>query len=59
VDYFMVTFNLPAECRGILWHIQKTLYSLLFESAISKCRDFAKYDEHLKGDIGLTGVPHT
>ena len=55
----MVTFNLPAECRGILWHIQKTLYSLLFESAISKCRDFAKYDGHLKGDIGLTGVPHT
>jgi len=59
VDYFMVTFTLPAECRGILWQNQKTLYSLLFQSAISTCRDFAKKDKHLQGDIGLTAVLHT
>ena len=59
VDYFMVTFTLPAECRGIVWHNQKVLYSLLFECAISTCRDFAKKDKHLQGDIGLTGVLHS
>jgi len=59
VDYFMVTFTLPAECRGVVWYNQKTMYSLLFDIAISTCRDFAKRDKHLQGTIGQTAVLHT
>jgi hypothetical protein len=59
VDYFMVTFTLPAECRGIAWHNQQTMYTLLFDTAVGTCRDFAEQDKHLKGDIGLTAVLHT
>lgn len=59
VDYFMVTFTLPAECRGVAWHNQKAMYALLFEAAVSTCRELGRRDKHLQGEIGLTAVLHT
>lgn len=59
VDYFMVTFTLPAQCRGVAWDNQQAMYTLLFEAAISTCRDFAQRDKHLHGEIGQSAVLHT
>lgn len=59
VDYFMVTFTLPAECRGVAWANQTPMYTLLFDAAVSTCRQFARRDKHLHGDIGLSAVLHT
>jgi hypothetical protein len=59
VDYFMVTFTLPAECRSVAWKNQKAMYAMLFDTAVGTCRDFARSDKHLQGDIGLTAVLHT
>ena len=59
VDYFMVTFTLPAELRGIAWQNQRVLYQSLFDAAVSTCRDFARNDKHLRGKIGQSAVLHT
>lgn len=59
VDYFMVTFTLPAQCRGVAWENQREMYDLLFQCAVSTCRDFAQSDKHLKGEIGQSAVLHT
>ncbi len=59
VEYFMVTFTLPAELRDIAWKHQKTVYELLLSSAVTTCRDFAVNDKQLKGEIGLSAVLHT
>ena len=59
VEYFMVTFTLPAELRGVAWANQKSVYELLLKTAVSTCRDFAKNDKHLKGEIGLSAALHT
>jgi len=59
VDYFMVTFTLPAQCRGVAWENQRAMYGLLFDAAVSTCRDFARTDKHLRGEIGQSAVLHT
>ena len=59
VDYFMVTFTLPAQCRGVAWENQRAMYGLLFDAAVSTCRDFARTDKHLQGEIGQSAVLHT
>lgn len=59
VNYFMITFTLPAELRDTAWHNQRKVYELLFEAAVSTCRDFALRDKQLQGEIGQTAVLHT
>jgi hypothetical protein len=59
VGYYLLTFTLPAECRTLAWHNQDALYRLLFECAVSTCRDFARRDKHLQGEIGMSAVLHT
>ena len=59
VDYFMITFTLPAECRSVARANQSAMYALLFDVAVSTCRQFARRDKHLHGDIGLSAVLHT
>ena len=59
VDYFMVTFTLPYELRALTWHHQKSLYSILFQSAVSTLKDFGINDKKLGADIAMTAVLHT
>jgi len=59
VGYYLVTFTLPAECRALAWHNPELLYGLLFDGAVGTCRDFARRDKHLQGEIGLSAVLHT
>ena len=59
VEYFMVTFTLPAELRSLTWHHQKTCYNFLLQCARSTLMTFARNDSALGADIGMTMVLHT
>ena len=59
VDYFMLTFTLPAELRGLAKANQKVMYALLFDCAISTLRQFGLNDKSLTAELAATAVLHT
>jgi len=59
VPYFMVTFTLPHELRSLVYHHQKTIYTLLFNCAVSTLKTFGLNPKHLGAEIGTTMVLHT
>jgi len=59
VDYYMVTFTLPAQLRHFVWHHQKWAYQTLFNVARQTLSTFAKNDKQLHASLGMTGVLHT
>lgn len=59
VEYFMVTFTLPAQLRQLAWHRQKAIYNIFFTTVASTLKDFGLNPDKLDGDIGLTAVLHT
>jgi hypothetical protein len=59
VDYFMVTFTLPYELRALSKMHQKTIYSLLFQCAVSTLKDFGQNDKVLAAELAMTVVLHT
>ena len=59
VNYFMVTFTLPAELRHTMFSHQKTLYSLFFDVVIDTLKSFAMTTKRLAGQLGMTAVLHT
>lgn len=59
VDYFMVTFTLPAELRSLAWRHQKCVYSIFFNCVTSTLKSFGLNPNKLDGDVGLTAVLHT
>jgi len=59
VDYFMVTFTLPAELRALAWRHQKLIYTLFFNCVTSTLKSFGLSPNKLDGDIGFTAVLHT
>jgi len=59
VDYFMVTFTLPAQLRALAWRHQSVVYRLLFDCAVSTLRDFGLNPAKLGAEMGMTAVLHT
>lgn len=59
VEYFMVTFTLPAQLRTLAWQHQRQVYDLLFKIAADTLKQFGSNDKHLDADLGMTGVLHT
>jgi len=59
VPYFMVTFTLPYELRSLVYHHQKTTYTLLFNCVVSTLKTFGLNPKHLGAEIGATMVLHT
>ena len=59
IDYFMITFTLPAQLRPMARLNQKVVYSLLFTLAWETLKRFGLNDGALKGLIGATAVLHT
>ena len=57
VNYFMVTFTLPAELRCLARTQPKALYSVMFAVASSVLKDFAQRQHG--GQSGFTAVLHT
>ena len=59
VEYFMVTFTLPAELRTLAFLNQKAIYTLFFSCVASTLKDFGLNPKHLGAEIGMTMVLHT
>ena len=59
VEYFMVTFTLPAQLRTLAWQNQRTAYDLLFRIASATLKEFGANPKNMDADLGMTGVLHT
>ena len=57
--YFLVTFTLPAELRGLAWTHQRTVYPLLMQCAWETLSTFSRNDPKLGATPGAVGVLHT
>ncbi len=59
VDYFMITFTLPAQLRPLVWHHQRIGYDLLLKLGWQTLQSFGLNDSKLKGKIGAHAVLHS
>ena len=59
VNYFMVTFTLPAQLRPLAYANPKQVYNVLFQTALSTLNTFANNHPQLQGQIGACAVLHT
>jgi len=59
VNYFMLTFTVPAQLRSAFYKHQKQCYRLLFDVAWSTLQSFSNNDKKLQGTPGVTAVLHT
>jgi hypothetical protein len=59
VEYYLVTFTVPAQLRSLFWHHQRTAYDLLLKTAWQTICSFARRDPQLKGKTGAHAVLHT
>jgi hypothetical protein len=58
-DYFLLTFTLPAQLRGLVWRHQQELYALMMRCAWETVQTFSRNDKHLRGTPGAIAVLHT
>jgi hypothetical protein len=58
-DYFLVTFTLPAEFRGLARRNQQTIYSAMMVNAWDTLKTFGLNDAQLQGITGAVAVLHT
>ena len=59
VDYFMLTFTLPAQWRALAWQRQGVLYDALMKCAWETVNTFSQHDKRLQGSAGAVAVLHT
>ena len=57
--YFMITFTLPAELRGLAWGHQRVMYDALMQCAWDTLNTFSHNDAKLGASAGAVGVLHT
>jgi Putative transposase/Transposase zinc-binding domain len=58
-SYFLITFTLPAELRGLAWQHQRTVYAQLMQCAWDTLRTFSQNHKQLQGSPGAVAVLHT
>lgn len=59
IDYFLLTFTLPAELRSLAWQHQRLVYTALFKAATQTVKAFGLNPKHLGAQMGMTAVLHT
>jgi len=59
VEYFLVTFTVPAELRFAFQARPELLHDLLFAAAAAALQAVAAIPRHLGGELGMIGVLHT
>jgi hypothetical protein len=59
VDYYLVTFTLPYQCRQFVWTHQKWAYQAMFIATKQTIAAFFKRDKRLGEHNGLLAVLHT
>ncbi len=57
--YFLITFTLPRELRGLALGHQRVVYALLMQCAWQTLATFSRNDRHLQATPGAVGVLHT
>ena len=57
--YFLITFTLPSELRGLAWSHQRVVYALLMQCAWDTLATFSRNDPKLSATPGAVGVLHT
>ena len=57
--YFLITFTLPAELRGLALSHQRVVYALLMQCAWETLNTFSRNDAKLGATAGAVGVLHT
>ena len=57
--YFLVTFTLPSELRGLASRHQRVVYALLMQCAWQTLASFSRNDPKLRATPGAVGVLHT
>lgn len=57
--YFLITFTLPAELRGLTWGHQRVVYALMMQCAWDTLNTFSHNDSKLGATPGAVGVLHT
>jgi hypothetical protein len=57
--YFLITFTLPAELRGLAFSHQRVVYALLMQCAWETLATFSNNDTQLRAAPGAVGVLHT
>lgn len=58
-DYFLVTFTIPSEFRGLAWKHRRTLFDLMLKCSWSTLKTFSQNDKKLQGVPGAIAVLHT
>lgn len=59
VNYFMITFTLPAQLRALVFYHQQLGYDLLMRLGWQTLKTFGLNDQQLHGKLGATAVLHT
>jgi hypothetical protein len=59
VPYFLITFTLPAELRGVCRSNQRLFYKLLFEESAKTLQEIAANPKQLGAELGFLGVLHS
>lgn len=59
VEYFLLTFTLPAELRSLAWLHQRLSYALMIQCVWETVRTFSQNDKQLQGIPGAIAVLHT
>ena len=59
VDYFMVTFTLPAELREVARSHQTEVYNILFRTSAAALQELALDPRFVGGQLGMVGLLHT
>jgi len=57
--YFLITFTLPQELRGLALTHQQVVYAALMQCAWETLAQFSRNHRQLKGEAGAVGVLHT
>ncbi|MFV0276403.1 MAG: transposase [Parahaliea sp.] len=59
VPYYLVTFTLPVELRGLAKRHPRTVYALLMRCAAETLRRFGRNKKGFTAELGLCAVLHT
>ena len=59
VPYFLLTFTLPAELRGVARQHPRLIYNLLFRASAAAAQELARDPRFIGGQLGLIGILQT
>lgn len=57
--YFLATFTMPEELRGLCRKNQRLFYSILFKASCGALKLLAKDKKYLGAEIGMIGILHS